>query len=405
MTRHPLPAINPCILADMGRRRWQRANIEKRDRDRGKSLARPYWQMRYYVDVYVGAEVKRIRKTHFLGYVPGSTKPDPAKDELTKREAQRKGDAFIAAVNGMSGPVVGPMTLADFVAHHWRPGHLNIKVASSTRRKYESHLKTYILPALGSLRLDLITAEHLDKLLSAMTERSYMTKQDTRTVLSSIFTKAIQWRKIEGPSPVKDIDIGPKGLAREKRIFAPAEVALLLSALPEPSRTIALLLDATGCRISEALALQGKHVDHPREGYVMIAQSSVRGELREATKSEAGKRAVPMGKAADALRTRVGGPDDFLFTRDVDGGLCSDRDLNQHQLRPTLKACKLYVKGMGWHTFRRTTISELQAAGATQAEVQRFVGHGSEAMTKEYTVLSVERSKELSDRRRKETVQ
>lgn len=83
----------------MGRRRWQMPSVERHE---GK---RSYWRVRYWTDVLVAkGHFERRRKSQFLGYCP--TTNDPAqrtpRGEITKEEAERERDAFMAKVNEAS---------------------------------------------------------------------------------------------------------------------------------------------------------------------------------------------------------------------------------------------------------------------------------------------------------------
>ena len=384
----------PVILPDeMGRRRWQQPKPVKRDGS---------WTLRYRV---YPPDAKPIRKRTVLGEVR----------TMTKREAERAAVELLARVNG--GNAVGSplITLQGFIERHWEPHHVST-LSAGTQGKYRSHVRNHILPALGSRRLDRITPEHIQVLLNRMTA-SWATKCDVRTVISSVYTKAMQWGYVEATrNPAKNVNIGRKKAAREKAILTHEQFDLLVQNLPEPSRSLVLLLDATGLRVSEALGLQWKHIDSPVKGWLRVEQRWYRGSL-DVCKTERSARVVSYDtqrevdgaggalsslQAASAAATRLapGDPNTFVFDRG-DGEPYDDRELSKDQLRPALRALKLWKPGMGWHALRRKFATEIQAAGASDIETARALGHTRTSMTAEYTVMDIERLREIGEKRRR----
>ena len=401
MTRRPLDyaTLYPFLEDEcMGRRRYQRPTVKRQSGGQ-----RDYWCFRY--------RHRGRRPERFVGYCPTTTDPDARRlrGELTQREAQRIVDGFIAKINRSNAPLdLEPRTLEEFGATYWLTQHVE-SLGAGTQRKYLAHWRNHILPAFGRLRLSDVTGRHVQGFVNDLRHRrpplSWNTRADILNVLSSIFTKADQWGARDGRHPCKGINLGQRTTAREKRILTPAETARLLAALDEPARTIIDLLDVTGCRISEILGLQEQHIDYPHLGWAMISQRWYRGSLGP-PKTAASRRAVPLLDLAAKLRLACRGKRDrYLFERDPGGDPWDDRDLLARVVRPVLKDLGLWTEGLGWHSFRRKTATELQEQGASSIEAGKVLGQGSAIITAEYTVLQQRRIEELARRRRGETVQ
>lgn len=377
---------------DMGRRRFQSQRVQKR---KGK---RESWCIRYRT---YPPEGPPVYKREFLGYCPTTADPDKRRErgEITLREAERKAEAILARINVHAGSVgATDITLREFVELHWTPRHCST-LGAGTARKYASHLRNHVVPALGDRLLSKVGAARVQDLINGLTA-SWHTKQDVRMVVSSIFTKAAQWGFYEGKNPAEDVYCGRKKLARARVILSPKQVEALVAVLPEPSRTLVLLLDATGMRVSEALGLQERHIDYPAKGFATISQRWSRGDLDEPKTATSARVVSLAGWEPHGL---LGRPGRFIFDRG-DGLPHDDRELAKDQLRPTLKSLGFWVAGLGWHSFRRKAATELQRAGASSIETARVLGQAKVDVTAEYTVLGAERMEEIA-KRRKETVQ
>jgi len=381
----------------MGRRRYQRPKVEKRT-----DVKRPYWTAR--VRKQANVEGRRARPRLFLGYCPTTTDPEKRKErgELTKPEAERRLARVLEEVNAPSTVATGSdVKLGEFARSHWIPRHVS-NVGTGTAKKYRLHLKNHILPALGSLRLGDVTTLRIQDLVNDLRARgkSWHLRNDVLGILSSMFSKAQAWGFYPDPrNPCRDVELGRKTAVREKRYLKPDQVQLLIDSLDDVPALLVLLCDETGCRISEILGLQEKHIDYPEKGQALIAQRWSRGDLAE-TKNDGAKRLVGLGGAASGIRSMMtGDPEHFIFDRGDGLPLDDDRVLGD-SVRPVLKALKLWTEGMGWHSFRRKAITEWQAAGASAIEAAKMAGHSKPVTTFDYTILDPERAKEIRRKRR-----
>lgn len=375
----------------MPRRRFQMPSVLKRG-----DVQRPYWYVRYRVDVIEGkAAVGRRERTKFIGYCPTSNDPTERKRraEITKREAARLRNAFMETVNRADYVLQSQVKFADFV-ETWKDKHVST-LGAGTQQKYETHLRNHIEPQFGSLRLMDIDTEMVQAWLND-SNLGWWAKNDLRNIMSCIFSKAADWGYWQDRNPVERVTVGRKRVKREKRLLSETQTQALLAAVPEISRLAIEITRWTGCRISEVLGLQWRHLDLAT-GWVRIRQRWYRGDL-DVVKSERSNRDLPLGYLVDDLKrlaeSRGPAPDDFVFDLG-DGQPHDDRELRKI-IRRAARELGFYFEGLGFHSFRRSNITRIQStAGASAIEAQLHAGHSRVSMTGEYTQIEPERHQEL----------
>jgi integrase len=188
--------------------------------------------------------------------------------------------------------------------------------------------------------------------------------------------------------PAREVDLPHRPTAEESedeevRAMTRDQLAVLLAQIPGRHRLFFRLLAATGLRISEAVALQWRHLqlDGSRP-HVKVRRALVRGRMGP-PKSRYGRREVPMGAdLVDALREHRkatgGGELDLVFTA-ANGAPINSGNLRRRVLKPAAEeAC---VEWVGFHAFRHTCASLLFADGRNAKQVQVWLGHHSAAFT------------------------
>ena len=338
--------------------------------------ARGVWKMRPWIDVIRNGKVTRAKKTITIG-------------KMGTREAESKRKEILATINRADYIITSQINFGAF-ADEWEKLHAD-RQSSSTRAKYKGHLKKHIRPAFGHLMLCEVTTLLVQEWLNQK-QLSWHTKTDLRNILSSIFTKAIEWGRWKQSNPIEHVHAGRKRMAREQVKLSDDDTRRLLAALPWDVRLLCSVCLFGTLRISEALGLQEKHLDFER-GRILIRQRFYRGDLDQATKSDESKRDVPMGYLAEDLKQLCqGDPERFAFQIETapewgrKKSLCrDDRSINQHFLRPAAKALSIYRQGFGFHALRREAITELSAIMGPHA-AQRLAGHSKADMTLHYTL-------------------
>ncbi len=189
-------------------------------------------------------------------------------------------------------------------------------------------------------------------------------------------------------NPARDADMPHRPTAEdaeddEVRALSRDELATLLETFPDRWRLFFELLAATGLRISEAVALQWRHLELDGPTHVKLRRALVKGQMGP-LKSRYARRDVPLDHALVlALRdhhkaTEWPGDEDPVFPAEG-GGYLDAENLRRRVLKPTRgEACLEWV---GFHTFRHTCATMLFAEGRNAVQVQRWLGHHSAAFT------------------------
>jgi integrase len=168
------------------------------------------------------------------------------------------------------------------------------------------------------------------------------------------------------------------------RPFPPGTAELVVSLIGPKHRLMFELLNATGVRRSELIALKGRHLhvtgDRP---HIKVRQRARRrrgeGIVIGPLKSKHARREVPIPFAlADALRALRVEPDALVFTS-ATGTILDPDNVFERVLRP---ACsEAGVEWAGFHTFRHSVASRLFAEGRNVVQVQKWLGHHSPSFT------------------------
>ena len=190
-------------------------------------------------------------------------------------------------------------------------------------------------------------------------------------------------------NPARDIDLPHRPTAEdtedeEVRVMNEEELRALLKQFPEQWRLFFWFLAATGLRISEAIAVQWRHLQlDGSTSHVKVRRGVVRGKPGP-PKSRHARRDVPLPSGLVlALRerrkeTERAGDDDLVFPAS-NGAYLHVGNLRRRVLKPAREGAG--VEWVGFHTFRHTCASLLFAEGRNAVQVQRWLGHHSAAFT------------------------
>jgi integrase len=358
---------------------------------------RQYYQIRPYLRVVrQDGRVEIVRRRIRLGYC----------DEITLREARKRKAEIMVTINGGQVTVASQLTLAA-VIERFRAAHMPT-LASTTRAKYEAHIRNHILPDLGHLRVGEIDRSIIAEWLLAKGTLSKATRLDLRNLLAAIFRCATEWRMWAGDNPAHRAPVG-RGGAQAREFARPTDEQIIrwleeihdTAIMPAwQARQLAELCLVAGLRVSEALGLRWRDVDTARRT-VRIERRYARGDV-DAPKSAASRRERYVGPLADEIlfRRPEGMDDDAPIFARPDGRIPDDRDLQQHVWRPAAERAGIYHPGFGLHSLRRLSITWRQECGATLLEAMRQAGHSRPAMTAQYTLDDLRREMQVVDRLR-----
>jgi integrase len=162
------------------------------------------------------------------------------------------------------------------------------------------------------------------------------------------------------------------------------QLATFLAIVDTRHRLLFRLLASTGLRISEALALQWRHLqlDGARP-HVKVRRAIVKGVMGP-PKSKHGRREVPLSAdlvtelRAHRSTSEWPGMGDLVFPA-LGGGATDQSNLRRRAMVPA--AQEAGVPWIGFHTFRHTCASMLFDRGRNAKQVQRWLGHHSPAYT------------------------
>jgi integrase len=355
----------------MARKRYQTGRVFLKGKNEQK------WVGRYREDVAdITGTTKRIRRSVILG----------AKRELpTKRLAERRLAAILARINCLDYRPGRAATFGEFI-ERWKTEVLTTQKPSSARA-VRSHLKCYIIPEVGKLRLDQFGVENQQRFITRMPERSTDKVVSRKTILnvvatiSTILTTARNWGYSCEQIDMKKLRLPPRGVASEARHFTIEQVQRILSAAGEPWRTLFCICTLDGLRAGEALGLQWGDIDLEQR-ILHIRRTAWYGKM-QTPKTRESETTLPIPQALAAIlknyRTEwKPNPDEFLFvTRNERPP--SSNNVVEHRLWPILDA--LEIPRCGLHAFRHTHTALLLDSGATPKVAQRQLRHADARTT------------------------
>jgi integrase len=275
--------------------------------------------------------------------------------------------------------------------------------SETTRPEYRRPIERHALPRWGSWRLAEIEPADVRELFGDMSRNDATTSaiKKLRAALSAMFATAVEDGHLRG-NPVQGVRIPTRADEADEdesepaRALTRAELALLLSAVPEAWRLFFEFLAHTGLRISEAIGLTWTHVDLGASPRVMVREQVYRGKRRR-LKSRYGRRDIPLS-AGMTNRLRAYRRDTFrgdaapVFASGAGTTLIPGK-VARRVLKPAGVAAGLLRPGAEWddpdepeswvtfHTFRHTCASLLFAERRNVKQVQEWLGHADPAFT------------------------
>lgn len=156
-------------------------------------------------------------------------------------------------------------SLSDFVKQ-WFPGK-QASVAATTSSGYRRLLDSHILPELGSLPIQTITAVDISRFLGSYSERGILSMGEHLFVFLRMMFNSANSMGVINNSPMKGVD-RPRSTRKELRALTPEEwrrVVVTLESQSADALAICTVLLTTGMRRSELAGLQWNDVDIDRQ--------------------------------------------------------------------------------------------------------------------------------------------
>jgi len=339
----------------MARKRYQQGTIMLR----GKR--RKVWILRWREDIeQPDGFVQRVERKTLLG----------THAELkTMKLARRRAEQVLAKVNSPDYRPIKTSTFEEFV-ELWRARVLSQRKLY-TQKSANYHLRAFLLPKFGTLRLDQIGLGEVQDLVSGMKVRRHSVLNAVGT-LRSILLMARKWGYLAAEFSPSDLVI-PQQVARPVHFFTPADAARVIEAAQQPWKSLYAIAAMCGLRPGEALALTW---DDFAEGEIHIHRSSCFGKLIS-TKTKGSASTVPLPVALRAILDeyrKIWKPNaEHLLFATRSGRPHTTNKVAEYRLYPLLK--KLGIPQCGLNGFRHTHASLLLTAGASPMTAQRQLRH------------------------------
>ncbi|MFE2565246.1 site-specific integrase [Streptomyces mirabilis] len=363
-------------------------------RKRNPNGAGSIWQRkdgRFEARVYVPQpDGTRKRKT-----VYGSTwdECDEKRQELVRRDRQ-----------GIPTPSRSAK-LSEWLPY-WLAEYIKPQRKRTTYVKYEMHVRLYLVPLLGSRRLESLTTANVRQMISKVTEQaSAATAKEAHRVLRTALTAACRDELIS--RNVVQLVPAPRVEPRELHPWSLDETLTFLEAArADPLYPAFVLAVALGLRRGEILGLQWRDVDLDRRTLTVRTTLNRGGkELYLDTTKNRRARVIPIPlmcvaplrwqRLRQAARRDAIGADwhdsDHVFTT-RSGRPIEPRNLYRSFLRIAASAGLPQVR---LHDTRHGCASLLFAAGVAPRTVMEILGHSQIAVTMNvYTHVSDDNRRE-----------
>jgi integrase len=338
---------------------------------------------------------KRGSRYVFIYRVDGKQKWESARtlEEARRKKAERTADIERGEFEGRSRVALHEYA-REWVERYQGRGRRGFR--ENTRDEYRRQIEQYVVRYFPKgTKLTDITPSKVAGFVAWLCDEEQqgkaladMTVRNALTPLRACLATATREGLIRS-NPARDVDLPHRPTAEaseneEIRAMSHDELETLLALFPDRWRLFFTFLASTGLRISEAVALQRRHLElegsTPR---VKVRRAFVKGRMGP-PKSKYGKREIPLDDdLVQALRARRSaaewpGDDDLVWPAG-NGAVMSQGNLRRRVLEPARgEACLEWV---GFHAFRHTCASMLFAEGRNAVQVQRWLGHHSAAFT------------------------
>lgn len=268
--------------------------------------------------------------------------------------------------------------------------------SSDTARTYRSTLDQHIIPAVGALRCREADTPRLEAFLVAKHEAgvSATQRKTIKSVLSGVMGTAVRHGALP-TNPVRDVSRvvavakkSPRSLTAEETVKWLEFLEVDRSARAHDLYDLTVLMLATGCRISEMLAVRTQDVD-PEQATIGITHrvKRVKGEglvrVERSDRSSKGKATTLRlpDWAVRVCRRRIlalGGDGPLLPTA---AGNWRDPVTTAHALQRARENEKVGMPWLTSHMFRKTVATLLDEGGLSARLIADQLTHSKPSMT------------------------
>ena len=364
-------------LEKMARRRYQKPTPERRGQ---------LWTILVREDVVENGQ--RTRKVRRVSLGPST---------LTRAEAERARDDFLADVNQAQVGIGGAVLFRDFARIYER--NVLPTLASTTRERSKSVLKNHLNPEFGTRMLREMTLEGLQGYFTNLEAGSLRPESvdKIRDVLSSVLATAVDYGRLS-VNPCAKIRLRKRKLTRQKPFLRVDQFYALLELIAEPYATMVYVAVFTALRVSELAGLlwRSVHTDS-----ITIEQRYSRGDWDE-PKSQASRATIAVdehvidriqrlksievvvraGRATRKYRAvKSNGPDDLVFQSVKTGAPIRDNIVLVRQIKPAAR--KLDLGWVNWQVLRRSCATWMDQAQINVKDAQGLMRHSRASTTQD----------------------
>jgi integrase len=286
-------------------------------------------------------------------------------------------------------------TVKQFLEHWLEDVHKPPSVRINTYRIYRQYLDHHVLPALGHVRLQKLTPEHVQELYARKLEEGYAaeTVRGMHRMLHKALNDAVKWNRVS--FNVCDKVTQPRQVKYEIQPLTKEQAkALLVAAEGSSLEALLTLAVATGMRRGELLGLRWSDIDFD-EGSLQVRHTMDRagkyGIIENDPKTETSRRKIILpGFVLDTLeqhrirqakmREEAGiawKERNIVFSNEL-GGFTEPTHL-QRRFKNLLKQANL--PAIRFHDLRHSTATILLGLNVPGKVVQELLGHSSISMT------------------------
>jgi integrase len=310
----------------------------------------------------------------------------------TRRSVEHLAQTLLEPLNKAPAPYVA-IRLGDFAEGVYFP-HLETKRRPSTLRGYRQMWKRYLQPRCANLVMHDAETRTVQVLLDTISTEDKLAPQ-TMAHIKHLVGGMFRFAIAQGHLPRGTIN--PVSFAETEaipdfdgRAYSLEEIALMLSVLPEPARTVVALAGFTGLRAGEVRGLTWEAYmpgDDNSLGVIRVLRSVWRGRIGE-PKNSRSKAPVPLIPQLEALLERhreasgrpASGP---IFANGM--GKAMDLDSLYHrQMKEPFKAAG--IEWEGWHGFRRGLATNLERIGVRESIAAMVLRHSNDRVTRKHYI-------------------
>jgi integrase len=251
-----------------------------------------------------------------------------------------------------------------------------------SQQNYRLLMDRHIQPKWGSCSLSKIRPFEVESWLKEL-DYSPETKRHIKSMLYRLFECAMKRGWLEAQrNPMSLVRVKGRNRVVEKVVLTPDQMATVRENLEDPILLMSELACYLGLRICEVLGLMWEDFD-PVAKTLSIRRSAVDGYVAD-VKTEASRDVIPLsGEFMSFIfrwqRIAPLSAEGWMFPSIVTGRPYHAGILLRRHLAPL--ASKVGVPRLGWHTFRHTFRSWLDAVGTAVGVQQKMMRHADVATT------------------------